>query len=550
MSCRESKPVVQLSTYEKMLNDFMIQHEAYSPVMYDEEKILGETLKVEKRYKFIKSMSISRGLDVLRYDPGGGASAVTVLWWVPDGESSSEHATNIVCVSNSVENRLPVYHTRQMRRDFYQKYGGLQGMSPVVLRSIYFDITGDATQMKASKAVDERMRLYLLGELPEVAVDLRHVNTGRPEVYNDFFALAEQVIQDWIAEDDRRHGVAHLSKFMSIRDLHEEVKQRCQPGTLIPSMEWLRLQFLPTNPRAASAIHYTGCLEVKFAVQSRVLLRNHEDDHYAAAVFKYLRAMAVDLVCTKPVFACMDDKAKIPIGEPGEPTSTSVRTRPTLALKGHVPTAMDHDHTRGSFTPSVILFSQIPCEEGGSFYHGQVDVRLKDSVFTRSNPFLHAAELSSSMAHDDLHPSVVFVYTDGGSDHRFTLKSVQLSLIALFLVNDLDLLVAAHTCPGHSFANPAERVMATLNLGLQNAAFARVSMPAASEAAIKSCMSMADIRNAAGKSSELKTHWEKSIDPARSCISQRFNRLLHCNKQIRVLDEVPDENMQKAISSM
>ena len=154
------------------------------------------------------------------------------------------------------------------------------------------------------------------------------------------------------------------------------------------------------------------------------------------------------------------------------------------------------------------------------------------------------------MEHDDFQPSVVFVYTDGGSDHRLTLKSVQLSLIALFLVNDLDLLVAARTCPGHSFANPAERVMATLNLGLQNAAFARESMPAASEAAIKSCMSMAEIRNVAGKSSELKTHWEKSIDSARSCISQRFNRLLYCNKQIRVLDEVRDDNMRKARSDI
>ena len=123
-------------------------------------------------------------------------------------------------------------------------------------------------------------------------------------------------------------------------------------------------------------------------------------------------------------------------------------------------------------------------------------------------------ELSTSIAHDDFQPSVVFVYKDGGSDHRLTLKSVQLPLIALFLVNDLDLLVAAHTCPGHSFASPAERVMATLNLDLQNAACARESMAAASEAAIKSCMSIAEIRNVAGKSSELKTHWGKSIDSA------------------------------------
>lgn len=281
-----------------------------------------------------------------------------------------------------------------------------------------------------------------------------------------------------------------------------------------------------------------------------MLRRDHEDDHYAAAVFKYLRAMAVDMKYANPVFVCMDDKAKVPIGEPGEPTSTNVRNRPTLAVKSHLPTAMDHDHTRGSFTPSVILHSEIP-SEGGSFYRGQVDVRLKDSVFTPSNPFLHVAEWTASMALNRVHPPVVFLYTDGGSDHRLTLKSVQLALIALFIVNDLDLLVAARTCPGHSFANPAERVMATLNLGLQNAAFARVALPASSEAAIKSCTSMADIRKVAQKSADFKADWRQSIQPARDCIMERFNRLLYSGKQVRVLDEVPDDyNMRQAISSI
>ena len=67
------------------------------------------------------------------------------------------------------------------------------------------------------------------------------------------------------------------------------------------------------------------------------------------------------------------------------------------------------------------------------------------------------------MALNKVNPHVVFMYTDGGSDHCLTLKSVQLALIALFIMNDLDLFVAARTCPGHSFANPAERVMAILN---------------------------------------------------------------------------------------
>ena len=67
------------------------------------------------------------------------------------------------------------------------------------------------------------MKLYILGELPETAVDLCHMNVRRPEIYNDIYTVYEQVIQDWAAEDDQQHGVAHLSKLISIRDLHDDV---------------------------------------------------------------------------------------------------------------------------------------------------------------------------------------------------------------------------------------------------------------------------------------------------------------------------------------
>ena len=93
--------------------------------------------------------------------------------------------------------------------------------------------------------------------------------------------------------------------------------------------------------------------------------------------------------------------------------------------------------------------------------------------------------------------------------------------------------------------------MATLNLGLQNAAFTHVAMPASSEAANKSCTSMADIHKVAQKSAEFKAHWKQSVQPARDCIMERFNRLLYSGKQVRVLDEVPDDyNMRQAISSI
>jgi hypothetical protein len=53
-------------------------------------------------------------------------------------------------------------------------------------------------------------------------------------------------------------------------------------------------------------------------------------------------------------------------------------------------------------------------------------------------------------------PSVVFLYTSGKADHRWTFK---LPPIAFFLVNDLDMVVACGTCLCNSYAsNPSHRV--------------------------------------------------------------------------------------------
>ena len=550
VTCREPVAMADLSGDELKINEWLVKAGEYEPVFFDELTILGKVLTKDQRYKLLKNVKISVPLNVLRYDPGGGSSVVTVLWRVPLKETDGDHATNIVQLIKQIEPQLPVFHTRQMRQEFYSKYGQLTGMTPAVMRAVYLELTGDATT-RGSAEVDRRMQLYILGELPQISVDLRHMNSGRPEVYDAFYNVAAGVLQDWMAEDDRRHGVAHLSQFISIRDLHKSIVSKCPPGTSIPSEEWLRLQFLPVDPNAASAVHYTGRLEVKFAVQSRVLRADHEDSHYAAAVFRYQRDMAVDLQMTAPLFICMDDKAKIPYGEPGRPTSTNVRSRPSLVLKDCPLTAIDHDHTKGSLTPSVILRCTIPEKSSGSFYQGQADVRLKDSVFQRSSPFRHMAELSASVTlNGQPCPPVVFAYTDGGCDHRVTCRSVQLAYIAFFIHEDLDLLVAARTCPGHSFSNPAERVMSTLNLGLQNAAFARAAMPDRSEGQVKHLNSMSAIRAAAKRVPELEGDWLCSVQPVQEMISRRFNRLIYGGSQIRALDLEDDGDICKVIQHL
>eukprot|EP00117_Sycon_ciliatum_P041383 scpid20457/ scgid30282/ len=534
-----------MGNLECALSNKMAGCEDYVPQLFDEQELFGCTLT------FLKDLKSNLTLDIMRYDPGGGRGCVVFLWKCPQSVevTSDAYATKVARILSSLEEKLPTYHTRQMRKSFFSSYSSLSGLTPVVLRSVYQELTGDVA-VSTNPAMDRRMQLYILGELPEIDVDLRRLNSGRPAVFDRFFEKAAEVLSDCQAEDSRRHGVAHLSKFLSIRDLHEQVRVQC-PDVEVPSLEWLRLQFLPVDPRTSAAIRYTGKLHVKKRVQSRILRASHEDDHYAAAVFKYMRAMAVDLKEHDPLFLCMDDKAKVPVGEPDRPTSTNVRSKATYVEENEQLTAMDHDLTKCSLTPSVILRCDIPDMAEGSFYRGQVDVRVKDSVFEPSNPFRHMAELRASACFDGaVCPPIAFVYTDGGVDHRVTCRSVQLAYIALFIKEDLDLLVAGRTCPGHSFANPAERVMATLNLGLQNAAFARVRMTDESESRIKSANSMAAVRTAAEQYPDVKQDWKQSIEPVKEHVEQRFRRLVYSGTQVRAPDLVADEDVRAIITHL
>ena len=54
--------------------------------------------------------------------------------------------------------------------------------------------------------------------------------------------------------------------------------------------------------------------------------------------------------------------------------------------------------------------------------------------------------------------------------------SVKLALIALFRKLNLDFLVSLRTAPSNSWANPVERIMSIVNIGLQGIGIMRSKM--------------------------------------------------------------------------
>ena len=64
--------------------------------------------------------------------------------------------------------------------------------------------------------------------------------------------------------------------------------------------------------------------------------------------------------------------------------------------------------------------------------------------------------------------SVILKYHDGGSDHNVSHAQVQLACITEFLITGVDFLVSMRCVPGQSWTNPAERIMSSVNFGLQS----------------------------------------------------------------------------------
>ena len=184
----------------------------------------------------------------------------------------------------------------------------------------------------------------------------------------------------------------------------------------------------------------------------------------------------------------MDDKAKIPIGEPSTPEAVTTHNRRALSTKKATQEASDHNYHVGNFTPSVNLVCAIPETIDESFYTGQIHVGIKDSVFEPSNSMRHVVELLSILRNQELKPYLT-LFSDGGADHNVTFLFNQCMLLALFRIGDFDILKVGRCAPAQCYINPAERAMSLLNIGLQGMALER-DHAGPFEKAISSCKSM------------------------------------------------------------
>jgi hypothetical protein len=94
--------------------------------------------------------------------------------------------------------------------------------------------------------MDNRLKQAIISEDPDLVVNLRHLNKGRPnDTFEQFFNLLNTKVDDIVAANERRHSIEHLAKYISIRNLIDCVKKDLPAEAPIPSESTVLFSFVP-----------------------------------------------------------------------------------------------------------------------------------------------------------------------------------------------------------------------------------------------------------------------------------------------------------------
>ena len=119
--------------------------------------------------------------------------------------------------------------------------------------------------------------------------------------------------------------------------------------------------------------------------------KSHPDARYVAVILQYAVAFK-----QYTLLLSVDDKAIVPVGEPGNPISSGVRGhhRALVSMGGPTFAALDHDFHLHGIVPSVALAIEILDSHTDSFFTGQPFVSNKDKVTQPSSPHRHSAVMA------------------------------------------------------------------------------------------------------------------------------------------------------------
>ena len=569
ISITEERTGHAVSSVLATLVQYMKEVDFYNPVctkpfedeyVEDTRSSMGRSEEKVIRQRYKKALYTNNVLNMKtfcwQYSSANNLGTIQYIVKVPLVSSVDSHEENKNEVLTQLKESIPIYVRRALRYELKRVVqsmdlskgnakSSLSNRINLLLRKCVGNSCSivdfaDENNLKKihelERAVDD---LIILGDDEIVVEELTDRKGPGKTRFSIFWKAVEQVLEEIdTAADERRHDTTqHLSSFISIRDFRAQVAERCPEGTPVPSLEYVRLQFMPRNFHHKTSLQFSCQFNLKFAIQRRQLRKSNVDSHYALALFKYMREFVtliykMDSRSVAQVFA--DDKAKINVGQPGQPVSTGVRGRRQLVYNDRTIAALDHDMSSLSLTPSAVFIPDLDQDKEitsaiSKWYCGQVFISIKDTATEPSNCVRHSLELETIIrsTYDlDYIPSILSLYTDGGGDHNPSFVRVQLTLVALCISLDLDFLIAGRTAGGQSYVNPCERTMSTTNFALQNVALERTAMDAEFEREMSSANTNKAISAVCAKPGN-REKYDESMKSVKTLLEERIQRLVY-----------------------
>jgi hypothetical protein len=551
------------------------------------------------RQKWIEDMRIGQDLAMMIWDTGN-AGKLYWAWSVPNVVQADTSTKNTVVCNDLMKSDLTVYATRAAQQEItatFEKFGRITGATSTVamrhtLAKLIWGQNGQVVLAEVRTTPEkirmERMQELLDNEDSELVHDLKAGNGAVADPALDpFWDEVDLWIKDVCGDTthERRHDVlggegSYLPKAITIRAMisicvdrlcvkHNIVVESTasssadfdrkkevlfsEHGVRVPSDKWVAYQFTPTNRSTKESLRYMGRFKPQWKVQRRQVHKGNVDAHWCNAMQRNQREFAL-LYREHVYFLSMDDKAKVPIGDPGYPIDSGVRAHhAAIGFADAEILAADHDFHLGSVTPSGILFITAPGDIGGSWHQGHLFMGVKCSVLEASGWLRHMTETCKLMegaakkniapAKDGVVPPLLLAMTDGGPDHNTTFWSVLVGWILLFLKLDLDMLCAMRPAANFSWRNPVERCFSCINLALQHCAFAREKMAAKFEDVFGNCKSMKDIRAAAAEDAVVNAAWLESVAGVKVQLQQRIKGLVWTDHDVEMFDPASNEEI-------
>ena len=150
-SVRSSKLVERYSELEKALEAKDVFEHVFMNNFAPE--------KPDDAHTYFTELCLPYKVQVYKFNHGNYLGTLYFIWRLPDGELNMTASRRAI---NSVDELVPVYHTRQMRKEFFSRFSTVAKLSPAVSREMYKFISGDASAVNDSVSAQVQDRLKIV----------------------------------------------------------------------------------------------------------------------------------------------------------------------------------------------------------------------------------------------------------------------------------------------------------------------------------------------------------------------------------------------------